>query len=93
MIKVNPLAAWSKDDVWNYIKRYDVPYNELHDKGFTSIGCEPCTRPIQSGEDARSGRWWWEVSDKKECGLHVSGASEVSSIINLKKGKNNEGGK
>jgi phosphoadenosine phosphosulfate reductase len=69
--KFNPLADWSEDDVWNYIRANDVPYNALHDKGYPSIGCAPCTRAIQPGEDVRAGRWWWENADSKECGLHV----------------------
>ena len=68
--KFNPLINWSYDDVLKYIRENNVPYNPLHDKGFLSIGCAPCTRAIESGEDARAGRWWWE-SSKKECGLHV----------------------
>ncbi len=71
MVKFNPLADWSEEDVWHYIRSNDVPYNELHDKGYPSIGCEPCTRAIQPGEDVRAGRWWWENADSKECGLHV----------------------
>lgn len=71
MTKFNPLADWSEDDVWNYIRSNQVPYNPLHDKGYPSIGCEPCTRAIQPGEDIRAGRWWWENADTKECGLHV----------------------
>jgi phosphoadenosine phosphosulfate reductase len=71
MTKFNPLAAWSEEDVWNYIRANDVPYNPLHDKGYPSIGCEPCTRAIQPGEDVRAGRWWWENPETKECGLHV----------------------
>lgn len=71
MIKFNPLADWSEEDVWNYIRSNAVPYNPLHDKGYPSIGCEPCTRAIQPGEDVRAGRWWWENADSKECGLHV----------------------
>lgn len=70
LIKINPLAHWSEDDVWHYIKTNKVPYNTLHDKGFPSIGCQPCTRAIQPGEDLRAGRWWWENPDTKECGLH-----------------------
>lgn len=69
--KFNPLADWSEDDVWHYIRTNDVPYNALHDKGYPSIGCEPCTRAIQPGEDIRAGRWWWENPESKECGLHV----------------------
>jgi phosphoadenosine phosphosulfate reductase len=70
LLKLNPLINWSEKDVWNYIKEHDIPYNELHDKGFPSIGCQPCTRAVEFGEDIRSGRWWWETPDKKECGLH-----------------------
>jgi phosphoadenosine phosphosulfate reductase len=71
MQKFNPLADWSEDDVWHYIRSNGVPYNALHDRGYPSIGCEPCTRAIQPGEDIRAGRWWWESADQKECGLHV----------------------
>ncbi len=71
MQKFNPLADWSEDEVWNYIRSNGVPYNPLHDKGYPSIGCEPCTRAIQPGEDIRAGRWWWENPESKECGLHV----------------------
>src|SRR5438093_438072 len=69
LIKINPLLEWSNDDVWAYIKEHDVPYNALHDRGYPSIGCAPCTRAVQPGEDSRAGRWWWEASSK-ECGLH-----------------------
>ncbi|MCC6072722.1 phosphoadenylyl-sulfate reductase [Massilia sp. GCM10020059] len=71
MVKFNPLADWSEDDVWNYIRANDVPYNALHDQGFPSIGCAPCTRAVQPGEDVRAGRWWWENPESKECGLHI----------------------
>ncbi|MGK5020618.1 phosphoadenylyl-sulfate reductase [Janthinobacterium lividum] len=71
MTKFNPLADWSEQDVWDYIRANDVPYNALHDQGYPSIGCEPCTRAIQPGEDVRAGRWWWENPDSKECGLHM----------------------
>ena len=71
MQKFNPLADWSEEDVWHYIRSNQVPYNPLHDKGYPSIGCEPCTRAIQPGEDVRAGRWWWENADSKECGLHM----------------------
>jgi len=71
LAKFNPLADWSESDVWHYIRSNNVPYNSLHDKGYPSIGCEPCTRAIQPGEDVRAGRWWWENPDSKECGLHV----------------------
>ncbi|HKK69276.1 MAG TPA: phosphoadenylyl-sulfate reductase [Bacteroidales bacterium] len=70
LIKVNPLAKWSESDVWDYIKKHKVPYNPLHDKGFPSIGCLPCTRAIEPWEDVRAGRWWWENPESKECGLH-----------------------
>ncbi len=71
MLKFNPLADWSEEEVWHYIRSNEVPYNPLHDKGYPSIGCEPCTRAIQPGEDVRAGRWWWEDADSKECGLHL----------------------
>lgn len=71
IIKYHPLLYWTTEDVKNYIRKYDIPYNILHDKGFVSIGCAPCTRAIQPGEDFRAGRWWWEDANKKECGLHV----------------------
>jgi len=70
-VKFNPLADWSEQDVWDYIRANNVPYNALHDQGFPSIGCAPCTRAIEPGEDVRAGRWWWENPDQKECGLHM----------------------
>jgi len=70
LIKVNPLVDWSEGDVWAYIKKNNVPYNALHDQGYPSIGCAPCTRAIKPGEDIRAGRWWWELPEHKECGLH-----------------------
>jgi phosphoadenosine phosphosulfate reductase len=70
LIKVNPLISWTEQQVWDYIKMHSVPYNKLHDRGYPSIGCEPCTRAVQPGEDVRSGRWWWESPDHRECGLH-----------------------
>ena len=72
MEKFNPLLEWKEADVWEYIKANDVPYSELHDKGYPSIGCAPCTRAIAKGEDIRAGRWWWENPETKECGLHTS---------------------
>lgn len=72
MYKFNPLIRWSYDEMLDYINQHNVPYNQLHDQGFISIGCAPCTRAIEPGEEARAGRWWWETS-KKECGLHVAG--------------------
>lgn len=71
LAKFNPLVDWSEKDVWTYVRHFDVPYNELHDQGYPSIGCAPCTRPIAKGEDIRAGRWWWEDPESKECGLHV----------------------
>jgi len=68
--KINPLADWSEEDVWNYIKENNVPYNKLHDLGYPSIGCAPCTRTVRRIEDIRAGRWWWEAPEYKECGLH-----------------------
>ena len=72
--KFNPLADWSEKEVWAYIRLHKVPYNALHDKFYPSIGCAPCTRAITPGEDVRSGRWWWEAAESKECGLHVKKA-------------------
>ncbi|MDD2720526.1 MAG: phosphoadenylyl-sulfate reductase [Gallionella sp.] len=72
--KFNPLLDWSNAEVWQYVKQNDVPYNKLHDRFYPSIGCAPCTRNVTPGEDIRSGRWWWENPENKECGLHVSGA-------------------
>lgn len=69
--KFNPLADWSEDDVWAYLRAFDVPYNRLHDQGYRSIGCAPCTRPTVAGEDVRAGRWWWEGVASRECGLHI----------------------
>jgi len=70
--KFNPLAEWSEQEVWAYLRSHEVPYNALHDRGFPSIGCDPCTRAIKPGEDVRAGRWWWESADSKECGLHIA---------------------
>lgn len=70
LVKINPLAKWTEEQVWDYIHANKVPYNVLHDKGFPSIGCQPCTRAIEPGEDVRAGRWWWENPETKECGLH-----------------------
>jgi len=69
--KFNPLLEWSEQEVWDYIREHDVPFNELHAKGYPSIGCAPCTRAITDNEDIRAGRWWWENPETKECGLHV----------------------
>ena len=74
--KFNPLASWVSSDVWTYIRMQDVPYNTLHDRGYKSIGCAPCTRPIADDEPERAGRWWWEQEDDKECGLHAQNLAQ-----------------
>jgi len=71
IIKVNPIIEWTWEQTWDYIKNNNIPYNKLHDKGYPSIGCEPCTRAIKPGEPLRAGRWWWETDPQKECGLHA----------------------
>jgi len=71
LLKINPLVDWSEQDIWNYIKKNSVPYNRLHDQGYPSIGCSPCTRAVKEGEDIRAGRWWWESPEHKECGIHL----------------------
>ncbi|HWP34706.1 MAG TPA: phosphoadenylyl-sulfate reductase [Thermodesulfobacteriota bacterium] len=70
-VKIAPLADWTREQVWAYIREHRVPYNALHDRGYPSIGCAPCTRPVAPGEDERAGRWWWERPETKECGLHA----------------------
>ena len=70
LYKVSPLLDWTEDDVWAYIRAKNLPYNALHDRGYPSIGCAPCTRPVEAGADPRSGRWWWEAAELRECGLH-----------------------
>ncbi|MDX3907562.1 MAG: phosphoadenylyl-sulfate reductase [Pigmentiphaga sp.] len=83
--KYNPLALWTQEDVWGTIRALDIPYNPLHDRGYPSIGCEPCTRAIRPGEDVRAGRWWWESSDSKECGLHAGNLSTIPvSVVTTK---------
>jgi len=72
LVKFNPLADWTEAEVWHYIRERNVPYNALHDQGYRSIGCAPCTRPTVAGEDVRAGRWWWELREARECGLHVA---------------------
>jgi phosphoadenylyl-sulfate reductase (thioredoxin) len=72
IVKINPLADWTKEEVWEYIQAYAVPSHPLYERGYTSIGCAPCTRPIQPGEDPRAGRWWWEKGAPKECGMHCA---------------------
>jgi phosphoadenosine phosphosulfate reductase len=71
LVKFNPLSNWSSKQVWDYIRENNVPYNKLHEKGYMSIGCEPCTKPVLPGQHEREGRWWWEDATKKECGLHA----------------------
>lgn len=71
LVKINPLADWTQQQVWDYIAARGVPYNALHDRGYPSIGCAPCTRAVEPGQDVRAGRWWWEQPEHKECGLHV----------------------
>jgi phosphoadenosine phosphosulfate reductase len=73
--KFNPLAAWSEAEVWEYVHANRVPYNPLYDQGYRSIGCAPCTRPVVAGEDARAGRWWWEIVEHRECGIHLKHAA------------------
>lgn len=72
LFKISPLFSWSEDDVWDYIRENHVPYNSLHNKGYPSIGCAPCTRAVSEGGDLRSGRWWWEKPENRECGLHIA---------------------
>lgn len=81
IIKFHPLLSWKWGQVKQYVSRNDVPYNPLHDKGFVSIGCAPCTRAVKPGEDFRAGRWWWEDNSKKECGLHIHGETETESEV------------
>jgi phosphoadenosine phosphosulfate reductase len=70
VMKLNPLATWTEEQVWRYVREHNVPYNRLYDRGYTSIGCAPCTRVVEPGEDPRAGRWWWELDAVKECGIH-----------------------
>ena len=76
ILKINPLIDWSTDQVWDYIRENNVPYNRLHDQSYPSIGCAPCTRAVKPGENLRAGRWWWEHPETKECGLHMRGQGE-----------------
>lgn len=78
LAKFNPLAEWSEADVWDYVRRHDVPVNPLYAQGYRSIGCAPCTRPVTPDEDARAGRWWWEIRAASECGLHVGPEGRLS---------------
>ncbi len=83
LTKFNPLAGWSSAQVWHYIRAQQVPYNELHDRGFVSIGCEPCTRAIAPHEHERAGRWWWEEATHKECGLHVQNQDDAVQTVKI----------
>jgi phosphoadenylyl-sulfate reductase (thioredoxin) len=80
LLKINPLASFTHDEVWNYVRKENVPVNRLHAEGYPTVGCEPCTRAIRVGEDPRAGRWWWEDEATKECGLHVGEEAEGSGI-------------
>jgi phosphoadenosine phosphosulfate reductase len=76
LVRVSPLASWRFDRVREYVDRNDIPYHPLHDQGYPSIGCAPCTRAIEAGQDERAGRWWWEAPEHKECGLHARPTGE-----------------
>ena len=80
LVKINPIADWTTPQVWDYIREHQVPYNRLHDQGYPSIGCAPCTRAVQPGEDIRAGRWWWELPEHKECGLHGKPQPKESTL-------------
>jgi phosphoadenosine phosphosulfate reductase len=80
LVKVNPLADWSEEEVWHYVREHNVPVNRLHREGYPSVGCEPCSRAIRPGEDVRAGRWWWENAETRECGLHVDEEKDGSGI-------------
>jgi phosphoadenosine phosphosulfate reductase len=80
LVKINPLADWSREQVWDYVRDHRVPVNRLHAEGFPSVGCGPCTRAVAEGDDPRSGRWWWENEDTRECGLHVGEEKDGSGI-------------
>ena len=80
IVKISPLADWDDERVWDYIKANDIPYNALYDRGYSSIGCDPCTRAVAPGEDPRAGRWWWESGVPKECGIHLSPAMKAGAL-------------
>lgn len=82
LFKFNPLASWTDARIWAVIRAYDIPYNPLHDQGYPSIGCEPCTRAVKAGEHSRAGRWWWEQASSKECGLHQGNLETVKETDN-----------
>jgi phosphoadenosine phosphosulfate reductase len=81
VVKINPIADWDHDHVWQYIRRHNVPVNRLHAEGYPSVGCQPCTRAVSPGDDPRSGRWWWENAETRECGLHTDSGEEQGSGI------------
>jgi phosphoadenosine phosphosulfate reductase len=80
LVKINPLVDWTHEQVWDYVREHNVPVNRLHKQGYPSVGCDPCSRAIQPGEDIRAGRWWWENPETKECGIHVEEESYGSGI-------------
>jgi thioredoxin-dependent adenylylsulfate APS reductase len=80
ILKINPLVDWTLEQVWDYVRDHNVPVNRLHKQGYPSVGCDPCSRAIQPGEDVRAGRWWWENPETKECGIHVEEESDGSGI-------------
>jgi phosphoadenosine phosphosulfate reductase len=80
IVKLNPIADWGRDQVMDYVRAQNVPTNRLHAQGYPSVGCEPCSRAVRQGEDARAGRWWWENSDSRECGIHFGGEGQGSGI-------------
>jgi len=80
MLKVNPIADWTRAEVMDYVRAHDVPINRLHERGYPSVGCDPCSRGIESGEDLRAGRWWWENPETRECGIHVEEEEQGSGI-------------
>jgi len=80
ILKLNPLVDWSEEQVWHYVRDHNVPVNRLHRQGYPSVGCDPCSRAVQPGEDIRAGRWWWENADTRECGIHVEEESDGSGI-------------
>jgi phosphoadenosine phosphosulfate reductase len=80
IVKVNPIAGWTHDEAMDYARAHDVPINRLHDRGYPSVGCDPCSRAIEPGEDSRAGRWWWENPETRECGIHVEEEEQGSGI-------------
>jgi phosphoadenosine phosphosulfate reductase len=80
LVKINPIADWTHDAVWQYVRRHNVPTNRLHARGYPSVGCEPCSRAVAPGDDPRAGRWWWENADTRECGIHIDEEDQGSGI-------------